>query len=205
MAERPRTRLDPDVRREQILAAASELFGTEDYSEVSLERIAEAAGVTRGLLHHYFGSKRALFVEVVAEGARVPAGVRLVPAGLQDAPLDTVIDACVGAWMALMGGTGRLWLGATDTVGIRGRDLDEVINAARDDLVERILEEFPFPPELDTDLLRSALRSYSAFARVTTEEWLVERTLSEQQTATMLSSALRSLIVDVVPDMMRVT
>ena len=48
-------RLDPGQRREQILDAANALFAERAYDEVSIEDIAGAAGVTRGLVHHYFG------------------------------------------------------------------------------------------------------------------------------------------------------
>ena len=48
-------RLDPAQRREQILDAANALFAERAYDEVSIEKIASAAGVTRGLVHHYFG------------------------------------------------------------------------------------------------------------------------------------------------------
>jgi len=55
-------RLGADVRREQILTAAAKLFGERPYSAISTTELAEAAGVTRGLLHHYFGTKRDLYL-----------------------------------------------------------------------------------------------------------------------------------------------
>lgn len=200
MAERPRTRLDPDVRREQILDAAASLFADEDYATVPLERIADAAGVTRGLLHHYFGSKRALFVEVIARDARIPTGVRLVPDGLEETDLDGVIAASVQAWMTLVSHAGRLWVGA-DTLGVGGSDLDAVLESARDDLVERMVAEFPWPDEIDHELLRPALRAFASFARTTTDEWLVARTIDERQTRAMLGAMLAALVRSVVPAM----
>jgi Bacterial regulatory proteins, tetR family len=47
------SRLDPGQRREQILDAAGALFAQRAYDDVSIEDIAGAAGVTRGLVHHY--------------------------------------------------------------------------------------------------------------------------------------------------------
>ena len=52
------SRLDPGKRREQILDAANALFAERGYDEVSIEEIAGSAGVTRGLVHHYFGGRK---------------------------------------------------------------------------------------------------------------------------------------------------
>src|SRR4051795_12395045 len=55
-------RLDPGQRREQILDAANELFARRAYDEVSIEDIASSAGVTRGLVHHYFGGRKDVYI-----------------------------------------------------------------------------------------------------------------------------------------------
>src|SRR5437763_648720 len=60
-----RTRLDIDLRRSQLVEIGMELFAKRAYDEVSVEEIAAAAGVSRGLLYHYFPTKRDFFVEVV--------------------------------------------------------------------------------------------------------------------------------------------
>ncbi|MFO0580469.1 MAG: TetR/AcrR family transcriptional regulator [Polyangia bacterium] len=52
------------IRREQVLAAALELFCEHGYAGTSTKRIAEKAGVTEGLVFHYFGTKDALLIEV---------------------------------------------------------------------------------------------------------------------------------------------
>jgi AcrR family transcriptional regulator len=60
-----RTRLDPELRREQLLNLGAELFATQPYERVHIERVAETAGVSRGLLYHYFPTKRAFFAALV--------------------------------------------------------------------------------------------------------------------------------------------
>ena len=59
------SRLDPGRRREQVLDATNELFAERGYDEVSIEDIAGSAGVTRGLVHHYFGGRRQLYVALL--------------------------------------------------------------------------------------------------------------------------------------------
>src|SRR3954465_15225388 len=59
------TRLDPGKRRDQILDAANALFAERSFDEVSVEDIANAAGVTRGLVHHYFGGRKEVYIALL--------------------------------------------------------------------------------------------------------------------------------------------
>lgn len=58
---RPRTRLDPAVRRRQIAEAAARVFAEHDPNEVSFELVADEAGVSRSLVYSYFGDRGSLF------------------------------------------------------------------------------------------------------------------------------------------------
>src|SRR4051794_36584491 len=49
-----RVRMSPDSRREQLLELGVRLLSTRPLDELSIEMLAEAAGVSRGLLYHYF-------------------------------------------------------------------------------------------------------------------------------------------------------
>src|SRR5215207_9581860 len=59
------SRLAPEQRRDQILDAANALFAERAYDEVSIEDIASAAGVTRGLVHHYFGGRKEVYIALL--------------------------------------------------------------------------------------------------------------------------------------------
>ena len=65
MTTRPRTRLAPAARREDILQTAGRLFAERGYEAVPASEVARQAGITPGLLHHYFGGKRGLYVTLV--------------------------------------------------------------------------------------------------------------------------------------------
>ncbi len=69
--QRPRTRLDPEIRREQIVEAAEQVFHGRDPSEVTFEEIAEAAGVSRALVYNYFGDKGGLVAAVYLRSLRL--------------------------------------------------------------------------------------------------------------------------------------
>ena len=59
------SRLAPAQRREQTLDAANALFAERGYDEVSVEDIATSAGVARGLVHHYFGGRKQVYIALL--------------------------------------------------------------------------------------------------------------------------------------------
>lgn len=63
-----RSRMSSDARREQLLAAGTELLGHRPYDEVSIEEIAAAAGVSKGLLYHYFPTKKDFVLAALRRG-----------------------------------------------------------------------------------------------------------------------------------------
>jgi AcrR family transcriptional regulator len=62
-----RTKAQSDATAAEVRKAARDLFATHGYAAVGLERVAVAAGVTRGAVYHHFGSKEGLFAAVLAE------------------------------------------------------------------------------------------------------------------------------------------
>ncbi|WP_067973295.1 TetR/AcrR family transcriptional regulator [Nocardiopsis trehalosi] len=73
---------DREATRQRILDSARELFTSEGYSQVSSRRIAAHAGVNVALINRYFGAKRGLLAEVIAEDAVFPGIVEGDPAAL---------------------------------------------------------------------------------------------------------------------------
>ncbi|GGF37035.1 TetR family transcriptional regulator [Marmoricola endophyticus] len=62
----PRVRMTPERRREQLLDHGVRLLSTRSLDELSIEALAEEAGISRGLLYHYFGNKQEFHRAVVA-------------------------------------------------------------------------------------------------------------------------------------------
>ncbi|MFJ6572902.1 TetR/AcrR family transcriptional regulator [Streptomyces sp. NPDC091292] len=56
---------------QRLLAAATRLFAGQGYDRTSVQEIVEAAGVTKGALYHYFGSKEDLLQEIYARMLRL--------------------------------------------------------------------------------------------------------------------------------------
>ena len=62
-------RLDVDRRRRQLLDLGAELFTRHGYDELSMAKIARAAGISKALLYHYFPSKQAYFAATLEQAA----------------------------------------------------------------------------------------------------------------------------------------
>jgi AcrR family transcriptional regulator len=62
-----RRRLGEQERRAQIIRGCVEVLAREGYRHASLARIAEAAGVSKGLVSHYFGNREALMEQTAIE------------------------------------------------------------------------------------------------------------------------------------------
>jgi AcrR family transcriptional regulator len=96
VAAEPVRRLPRAVRREQILAAATEAFARSGFAATSLDDIAVQAGITRVILYRHFDSKTDLYQAVLDRMcARLDAHVQEPVGGFTDASIDGLLDAAV--------------------------------------------------------------------------------------------------------------
>ena len=192
-------RLEHDERREQLLATARALFTQRPYGAVSTIEIAEAAGVTRGLLHHYFGTKRALYLEVVKD--------------LVDSPVLSVLDAItatpvgqmppwedsVALWMDVVETNQEAWLVAI-SAGETGSDraMHDILDEARERTASQVIAVLGLD-EKRTPEVRALVRGFGAFAEAITREWLQRRRLSKEQARVLLVGALPGMVDQLLP------
>ncbi|MBU2135172.1 MAG: TetR/AcrR family transcriptional regulator [Alphaproteobacteria bacterium] len=69
-AETKRTRLTPEARRDQILDRAAELVLADGLAAISMDGVARAAGVSKGLVYNYFPDRQALFAALLQREQR---------------------------------------------------------------------------------------------------------------------------------------
>jgi AcrR family transcriptional regulator len=79
----PPKRMVPDQRRATILRAAGDLFSQHPYADVSVAGIAAAAGVSPPLIVFHFGTKKTLYLAMLAAAADA---IRAGLAGLTGPP-----------------------------------------------------------------------------------------------------------------------
>jgi AcrR family transcriptional regulator len=184
------TRLDHDERREQILAAARRLFSQRPPGEVTTTEIAREAGVARGLLHHYFGGKRELYLAVLRTMLRYP----VLPEAEHGDP-----TAGLDRWLTMVERNREAWLAAMGAQGL-GRDpeVEAILEEAREAAVARLAHELA-PDDPDRPELRAVLRAYGGLAETASVEWLVRGRLTRAQVRELLVQSLTTLVRDVLP------
>lgn len=189
MTQAARTRLQVDVRRQQLLELGLEMFGTQSYDVLSIDEIARKAGISKGLLYHYFPSKRAFYVETVREAARQlleetavepesgrpepdPEGVRM----RLRAFIDYASRRRLVYVFLLGGGVG------TDT------EVVEIIERTRQTLVDRMLVRLaPFGAKADDPATRIRLRGWLGFLESTSLDWLQNESLPKEEFVEVLA------------------
>jgi AcrR family transcriptional regulator len=178
-----RERLEVDERRAQLVRLGIDLFASRSYDDVSIDELARAARISKGLLYHYFGTKRDFYVATVREASRQLVELTATPdemppverarAGL-DAYLDYV-EAHAASYAALMrGGVGS------------DPEVAQIVDDTRDLLCDRMLTGLPGVEP--TALVRVAVRGWIGFCEATSLEWIARHSVAR--------SAIRDLMIE---------
>lgn len=156
-----RTRMTPEQRRAQLLDVGSRRFAQRPYEDVRIEEIADLAGVSRGLMYHYFPTKRDFFVEIV----RTESETNL-SATAPDTTLP-VMEQIAAGLDAYIGYTDEHEHGvrAINRGALLGDDrIGEILAREFETQQQRILDALP-PEMREDETVRTALRGWVAFVR----------------------------------------
>jgi AcrR family transcriptional regulator len=192
-------RLEHDERRAQILGCARRLFSERHYDAVSTEEIAREAGVARGLLHHYFGTKRELFLEVVRSMLRLPDA--LFVEGRAGRDREELLAENVDRWLEMVRRNRETWLATAGAQGF-GRDpqLEAILEEARERIADRLIVLLgASDPGSASRELRAVIRAYAGLAEAASLDWLAHRRLTREQVRELLLRSLLALVEQVVP------
>jgi AcrR family transcriptional regulator len=178
------TRLQVDERRRQLLDAGAELFAHHSYEEISMRQIAEAAGVSKPLLYHYFPSKNELFMAAVTEAASELQSL-IEPSG-QGTPIEQLgeaLDAYLG-WIEQNGLTwSKLMQSAASLPQAR-----ELVEGFRAQTMEMVLAELTEGGKL-RPALRVSIMGWLGYMDAAILDWTRERDLSREQLRNILLTA----------------
>jgi len=197
-----RVRLENDQRRAQLLALARAAFSDRAYDDVSIDDLAREAKISKGLLYHYFPTKRDLYVAGLSEIAgELVTAVTSIPADLAPidrarAGLDAYLDHITrhrGAFISLMrGGIGS------------DPEVAEVIEGVRRRMFDTFLKDSPFAPLVAGDpKFETAVRGWIGFVEFTTIDWAVNPRLSRVELRDLLTTILFQVLIVVTPPVFR--
>ncbi len=187
-----RSRLSTDARREQLLDAGVRLLAKRPYDEVSIEEIAKAAGVSKGLLYHYFPTKKDFLLAAIERGQEELAELtapdpELDPADQLDASLDRFLDFVEeheAAYSAIFRSRG-----AGDP------DVQAALESGRqrwmDAVVESLASWQAAPVSVErTPIMETAVQGWFFFIEGAVLRWLERRDIERPQLRELLSLSL---------------
>lgn len=175
-------RLDVDERRRQMLEAGARLFTERGYDGVAMSDVAREAGVSKGLLYHYFASKPDFFAATLEAAAGELAEVTRTDPSLP--PLEQLsgaVDAYL-AWIEAHSDSYRMLMGSAGSHA----EVAALIDRVRAQTAQRIVDGLAAggPPPL---ALPIAVHGWLWFMDGACLRWLEGRDLDRD--------ALRDLLV----------
>lgn len=181
--------MDVDERRAQLIALGLELFSGRAYDEVSVDEVAQAAGISKGLLYHYFPGKRDLYVAAIREAARQLLERTLAFDGI---PLLERPRAALDAYLIYVERQGPAY--AALFQGGIGSDVEvmRIIEDTRGRLLDQILASLPFPER--PPVLRLALRGWIGFVEATSLDWLEHKSLDRDSLCDLLADLFPAVL-----------
>lgn len=193
-----RVRLETDQRRAQLLALARKAFSDRAYDEVSIDDLAREAGISKGLLYHYFPTKRDLYIaglsEIANELVEAVTSIRtdLAPIERVRHGLEAYLDFITRharAFVSLMrGGIGS------------DPEVADVVEGVRRRMFETFLQDSPFASLLaDDPKLRLTIRGWLGFVETTSIDWCGDPQISREELRELLVSVLFEILRTVSP------
>lgn len=180
-----RTRMALDVRRKQMLDAGIALFAQRPWDEVAIDEIAAACGISRGLLYHYFRSKRDFYV----------ASVERAVARLRE---EADPDETLPPTEQLRTGLERFFASIEEQADahavVRGaaaadEEVMAIVERDRASFAERVLAGMPGAGG-GSPLALATARAWIGAVETAALDWLARRDVPREQLVTVLADAL---------------
>ena len=161
------------------------LIGTQPWDEISMAAIADAAGVSKPLLYHYFSTKSDLYLAAVQSAAlelsvaTLPDVTLPVPRRLLEALEAHVdwVDQHANAYRAILHG------GLSSNAEVQA-----IVERSRVEVVYRIAGTYAL--DAQSPLQRIAIRGWIGFLESACIDWLGARDISKVQLVRLLASSL---------------
>ncbi len=153
--------------------------------------------MARGLINHYFGNKRDLYLAVVRRMVTLPKPDDMV---LPNGTARERVDASVAWLLDTIGEHGSTWVKVTGHEGI-GDDpeVQRILDDADDAAAARLLDMVGLSESRHTAELRALVRAYGGMVKTAGREWIIRGTLTREQVHILLADMLFALITTSFP------
>jgi AcrR family transcriptional regulator len=182
MVARRRLRLQTDERRSQLLELGIRLFSARRYEDISIEDVAEAAGISKGLLYHYFQNKREFYIETVRAASLKLR--RLTQPDLTLPPYSR-LPAAIDAHLNYIQEHGPVYTAIYRSGVTIDPEVSAILEEHRDVVMTWILKSYGITKP--RPVLRSALRAWFGMVEAASLDWIENQELDR--------TALRELLL----------
>ena len=196
MTTTPRLRMSPDSRREQLLELGVRLFASRTLEEISIDLLAEEAGISRGLLYHYFGNKQDFHEAVVRRAVEV---LIEVTGPVEEEDLITRMAVSLGNYIEYVVTNHTAYVSIIRAASSGNETMHEIYDSALNALVDRIFESST-PEELatvgipDSPAMRLMARGWAALVEKVVLAWCDDdRDMSRDELVTTLTLSLAAI------------
>lgn len=191
MSSEPRSRLNPDERRAQLVAIGVNFLAEHPLDELTIDDLASRAGVSKALIFHYFDSRQGVERAIVTTArdsllAATEPWAELPPRELiHETLLRTAafVRDHSGTFSSLVRGI------ASGDPAVRA-----IVDEAREQSAIRLREAFLELGTPDAAALRTALRSWVSFAEETFLELVVDRRTDDVAVVEFLERTLDAVV-----------
>lgn len=187
-----RTRLTPEQRRQQLLDLGVRLLATRALDDLSIDLLAEEAGISRGLLYHYFGNKRDFHRAIVRRAADDLIAQTAPP--VQGDPVERLL-ASMAAYVDYVDANYEGYLSLVKGAAGGDEDMREIYEEARAALTDRVFQEDrEFP---DTPATRFAVRGWAAMVEDLVLTWKADPAgvgVGRDEVVALVTAALPALV-----------
>ncbi len=188
-----RTRLAPEQRREQLLDLGVDQLSVRRLEDLSIDTLAQVAGISRGLLYHYFSSKRDFHLAVLR---RMADRVIAITAPAEDLPALEQLVRSLEAYVDFVRANHESYVSFVRAAAAGDEEFHRIYEEARAALTDRIFvqaggELLADLGIVDSPAVRLMVRGWSASVEDVVLSWLDDdRGIAEEQLLQMLASSL---------------
>ena len=192
----PRSRLSPDERREQLLDLGVRLLATRSLDELSIDLLAEEAGISRGLLYHYFGNKHD-FHEAVVRRACDDLIAQTAPPS-EGEPLERLL-ASMTAYVDYVTANYEGYLSLVKGAASGNDTLRRIYDDALGVLTDRVFTEDALHELLaDTPVTRLVVRGWASMSEALVLAWAKDPAgVTREQLDDLLAASLPALVATI--------
>jgi AcrR family transcriptional regulator len=184
-----------EERRRQLLELGKKVFAENAYDELSTDDLARLAGVSTGLLYHYFPSKRDYYRATISEVARQ---VLEDTKPIEGASPTEAVHRSLEGFVRFIENNDRLYRALVSGGIGSDREVTAILQSLRDESARRVIHVLDIAHPSPKVLLVAF--GWIGFIEFTCLRWVESPTLSREQLLRLLDQSLMSLVADLFKD-----